>query len=231
MQRQVFKMAAVIAPMWPTDVVNAPADTQAELPMLSLRHGQVAWTLPRGLPPSQGLLDQLRYLQQLRVPLEREEHGMGRGYRLRHRFDHRIELGVAHFSIRRGMALRGFAKFLVANRPQHRAAYRPAWTEQRAALSMTPGSRVAALRSQSSPTRCCCASIFSFRQARDLRRSPGLGCCRADADRDRRGKDPGEAVCTPLPPTRLILEFAAWAREAPETRSGAHESTNKHGAY
>ena len=69
--------------------------------MLSLRHGQVAWTLPRGLPPSQGLLDQLRYLQQLRVPLEREELGMGRGYRLRHRFDHRIELGVAQFSIRR----------------------------------------------------------------------------------------------------------------------------------
>ena len=86
-------MAAMIAPTWPTDMINAPADTQAELPMLSLRHGQVAWTLPRGLPPSQGLLDQLRYLQQLRVPLEREELGMGRGYRLRHRFDHRIELG------------------------------------------------------------------------------------------------------------------------------------------
>ena len=132
-------MAAMIAPMWPTDMINAPADTQAELPMLSLRHGQVARTLPRGLPPSQGLLDQPRYLQQLRVPLEREELGMGRGYRLRHRFDHRIELVVAQFSIRRGMALRGFAKFLVANRPQHRAAYRPAWTEQRAALSMTPG--------------------------------------------------------------------------------------------
>ena len=45
--------------------------------MLSLRHGQVAWTLPRGLPPSQGLLDRLRYLQQFRVPLEREELAWG----------------------------------------------------------------------------------------------------------------------------------------------------------
>ena len=33
-----------------------------------------------------------------RVPLEREELGMGRGYRLRHRFDHRIELVVAQFA-------------------------------------------------------------------------------------------------------------------------------------
>jgi hypothetical protein len=73
---------------------------------LHLTHGQVAWTLARGLPPSRALLDQLRYLRQLGVPFPKDELGGGRGHRIWYGFDQLIELGVAVFGLRRGMAPR-----------------------------------------------------------------------------------------------------------------------------
>jgi hypothetical protein len=44
---------------------------------LSLTHGQVAWALARGQPPSDQLIDQLRYLRQLGVPFSKAELGAG----------------------------------------------------------------------------------------------------------------------------------------------------------
>src|SRR6266446_919741 len=91
---------------------------------LSLTHGQVAWTLSRGLPPSQQLLDQLRYLRQLGVPFTKGELGSGRGNRIRYGFDHLIELGVAVFGLQRGMAPREVAAIVVNHRDEFRRRYR-----------------------------------------------------------------------------------------------------------
>jgi len=68
---------------------------------LSLTHGQVAWALARGQPPTALLLDQLRYLRQLGVPFSKSELGGGRGNRIHYGFDHLIELGGAVWSAAR----------------------------------------------------------------------------------------------------------------------------------
>src|SRR6201984_2193537 len=91
---------------------------------LSLTHGQVAWALARGQPPSDQLIDQLRYLRQLGVPFSTAELGAGSGNRIRYRFDHLIELGVAVFGLERGMRPREIARILVDHRAELRRCYR-----------------------------------------------------------------------------------------------------------
>ena len=91
---------------------------------LSLTHGQVAWALARGQPPSDQLIDQLRYLRQLGVPLSKAELGAGSGNRICYRFDHLIELGVAVFGLERGMRPREVAKILVGHRAEFRRFFR-----------------------------------------------------------------------------------------------------------
>src|SRR5215831_12019840 len=87
---------------------------------LSLTHGQVAWVLGRGQPPSAQLHDQLRYLRQLGVPFSKQELGGGRGNRIRYGLDHLIELGVALFGLQRGMTPREVAGILVDHRAELR---------------------------------------------------------------------------------------------------------------
>jgi hypothetical protein len=91
---------------------------------LRLMHGQVAWALARGQPPSEQLIDQLRYLRQLGVPFSKAELGAGSGHRIRYGFDHLIELGVAVFGLERGMRPREVAKILVDHRAELRRCYR-----------------------------------------------------------------------------------------------------------
>src|SRR5260370_39439402 len=91
---------------------------------LSLTHGQVAWVLSRGLTPTAEVFDQIRYLRQLGVPFTKQELGMGRGNRIRYGFDHLIELGVALFGLRRGMAPREVAALLLQHRDELRQCYR-----------------------------------------------------------------------------------------------------------
>src|SRR6516164_2236093 len=91
---------------------------------LSLTHGQVAWALARGEPPSAQLIDQLRYLRQLGVPFSKAEPGSGSGNRLRYGFDHLIELGVGVFGLERGMRPREIAQILVDHRAELRRCYR-----------------------------------------------------------------------------------------------------------
>ena len=91
---------------------------------LSLTHGQVAWALARGQPPTALLLDQLRYLRQLGVPFSKSELGGGRGNRIHYGFDHLIELGVALFGLQRGLAPREVAGILVEHRAELRRCFR-----------------------------------------------------------------------------------------------------------
>jgi hypothetical protein len=78
----------------------------------------------RGQPPSDQLIDQLRYLRQLGVPFSKAELGAGSGNRIRYGFDHLIELGVAVFGLERGMRPREVAKILVDHRAEFRRFYR-----------------------------------------------------------------------------------------------------------
>src|SRR5262249_58857365 len=89
----------------------------------SLTDGQVAWALARGERAAALLIDQLRY-RGTRVPFSKSELGGGRGHRIRYRFDHLIELGVALFGLQRGLAPREVAGILVEHRAELRRCYR-----------------------------------------------------------------------------------------------------------
>jgi hypothetical protein len=186
---------------------------------LRLTHGQVAWALARGEPPSAQLIDQLRYLRQLGVPFSKAEPGSGSGNRLPYGFDHLIELGVAVFGLERGMRPREIARILVDHRAELRRCYRDTlaalpesafeaeWVKSRGAV---PIMNEMFLRLHDR----YCEQPGSF----DLVPGDSLAAFLQVATITERY--PGGEVRTLLPLTRLVIELVAWAREAPEIRPG-----------
>lgn len=188
---------------------------------LSLSHGQVAWALARGEPPTDRLLDQLRYLRQLGVPFAKDELGRGRGNQIRYGYYHLAELGVSLFSVRRGMKPREVTDILVPHRKALRRIYRQALIEQpEAAIEASwikrKGREIPILENE------------MFLRLHDrFSDKPGtfetvpmdeldLGLMAFDMVE----RYPGESARTLVPLTRIALELVAWAREAPETRPG-----------
>ena len=189
---------------------------------ISLTHGQVAWALARGQPPSQLLLDQLRYLRQLGVPFTKEERGSGRGNRIRYGFDHLIELGVALFGLERGMKPREIAGLLVDHRAEFRRCYRDAlaalsplafqaeWVKSRGAVVPIMGEEVfLRLRDRHSEEVGTLELVPPDSFAAMLQQLQTLT-----------ERYPGGEIRTLLPLTRLVIELVAWAREAPEIKPG-----------
>ena len=187
---------------------------------INLSHGQVAWVLARGQPPSAQMLDQLRYLRQLGVPFAKQELGGGRGNRIRYGFDHLIELGVALFGLQRGMAPREVARILVGHRAGFRRCYRdilaglsPAvfeaeWAKSRGAIVPISNEIVLRLHDRYSEQ----PGSFELIPGEPLDLLTQLATITE--------RYPGGEVRTVLPLTRLIVELIAWAREAPEIKPG-----------
>lgn len=192
------------------------------VPELSLSHGQVLWALGRGRQPEPTMVDEVRYLRELGVPFRAAELGRGRGNRLRYRYEHLIELGVALFALRRGMRPREIATLLVGNRKRLREIYRKAWSEQ----------PEAAVASEWVKSRGRIVPVLANEIVLRLhdRYSSAPGTIELLGEKDQIGDlsqlvapvetYPGEGARTLLPLTRLALELVAWAQEAPELKPG-----------
>jgi hypothetical protein len=189
--------------------------------LLSLTHGQVLWALARGRPPEPTMVDQLRYLRQLGVPFRKSELGSGRGNRVRYRYEHLIELGVALFGLQRGMKPQELAKVLTERRKYLRTIYEKAFSDQpEAAIEadwVKSRGRIVPLlgdeiflrlhdRHSDAPGKI---EMLEQNEIKDLSEVFLLG-----------EKYPGEKARTLLPLTRLVLELVAWAKEAPEIKPG-----------
>jgi hypothetical protein len=187
---------------------------------LSLTHGQVAWALARGQQPSALLLDQLRYLRQLGVPLSEQELGGGSGNLIHYGFDQLIELGVALFGLQRGMAPREVAGILVDHRAELRRCYRdtlaalPAsafeedWVKSRGAAVPIMNEIVLRLHDR-----------YSERPG-SFELVPGDAFAALNQLASVTERYPGGKVRTLLPLSRLVIELVVWAREAPEIKPG-----------
>jgi hypothetical protein len=191
------------------------------LPKLNLTHGQVAWALSLGKPPEQRLLDEMNYLRQLGIPFEKSELGMGRGNRARYRFDHLIELGVGIAALRRGMKPKDIAGFLIAKRKELRRSYRTAYLEQ------PPAALEADWVKSRGQTMALLSRPRYLRLHDRYADAPGkIEHIRQDEITDWRElfgmteRYPGETARTLFPLTVMVLEWVAWALEAPETRPG-----------
>jgi hypothetical protein len=190
-------------------------------PSLNLTHGQILWTLSRGTSPERRLVDHLRYLRLLGVPFRKSELGAGRGNRVRYRYDHLIELGVAVWALERGMRPREVAKFLVEQRKYLRPLYAKAFADQ-----PDRGIEAEWVKSRGRIVPLLGKEIF-LRLHDRYSEAPGkiemLDQPEIKSLSDffmLAEKYPGEKTRTLLPLTRLALELVAWAREAPEVKPG-----------
>ena len=187
---------------------------------LSLTHGQVAWALARGQPPTALLLDQLRYLRQLGVPFSKSELGGGRGNRIQYGFDHLIELGVALFGLQRGMAPREVAGILVEHRAELRrcfrdivaalpaAAFEAEWVKSRGAVVPLMNEAFLRLHDRYAEQPGSYALV------------PGDPFTLLQQFATVTERYPGGETRTLVPLTRLVIELVAWARVAPEIKPG-----------
>ena len=187
---------------------------------LALTHGQVAWALARGEPPSAQLIDQLRYLRQLGVPFSKAELGSGSGHRIRYGFDHLIELGVAIFGLERGVRPREVARILVDHRAELRRCYRDTvaelpesafeadWVKSRGAVQPIINERFLRLYDRYSE------------QPGSFELVPGDALAAFMQFAMAVERYPGGEIRTALPLIRLVTELVAWAREAPEIKPG-----------
>jgi hypothetical protein len=194
---------------------------ESSVPSLNLTHGQVLWALSRGTSPEQRLVDQARYLRLLGVPFRKSELGGGRGNRVRYRYEHLIELGVAVWAFERGMTPREVAKFLIEQRKFLRPLYAKAFADQ-------PEKAIEAewVKSRGRLVPLLGGEIF-LRLHDHYSEAPGkiemLDQSEIKSLSDffmLAEKYPGEKTRTLLPLTRLALELVAWAREAPEVKPG-----------
>ena len=187
---------------------------------LSLTHGQVAWALARGQPPTALLIDQLRYLRQLGVPFSKSELGSGRGNRIRYGFDHLIELGVAVFGLQRGLTPREVAGIVVEHRAELRRCYRDI-------LAALPASVFEAEWVKSRGAVVPLMNEIFLRLHDRYAEQPGsyelvpgdpLALLQQFATVTERY--PGGETRTLVPITRVVIELVAWARVAPEIKPG-----------
>jgi hypothetical protein len=188
---------------------------------LSLTHGQALLALSRGVPPEQTMVDLVRYLRQLGVPFDRSELGTGRGNRIRYRYEHLIELGVALFGLERGMRPKEVASLLVEHRRYLRRLYRTAFSEQPESAS-----QAAWVKSRGRIVPILGNEIF-LRLHDRYSQKPGKISLLGPGEIKNLSelfalaeKYPGEETRTLLPLTRLVLELVAWAQEAPEIKPG-----------
>jgi len=198
------------------------------LPVLNLTHGQVAWALSSGQDPDQLTLDQLRYLRQLGVPFTPKEQGTGTGNPLTYDYDHYIETGVALYMVRRSMKPQDIAKVLITFRDDLRAQYREAFTVQsfRAIqaewvkshgrmIPMLIEERFLRLHDRYSDKPGSYEMVLPHDSA-----DPKLLADQRLQIGDTVERYPGEDARTLVPISRLVLEFVAWAQEAPAIRAG-----------
>jgi hypothetical protein len=191
------------------------------IPVLQLTQGQVAWTLSLGQPPSKQTIDQLRYLRQIGVPFSEAELGGGRGYHVQYGYVHLVECGLALYAIRRGMVPREAAEYLISQRQTLRPLYRRAFRElPENALS---GEWVKSRGKQGA----ILASSYDLRMHNRYSQTPGkievemLPNPQTGAlpgDMVERFPDSESRLLVPL--SRLVLEWTAWALEAPELKRG-----------
>lgn len=186
---------------------------------LSLSFGQVAWSLCRGRKPDTVTLDRLRYLRQLHVPFGNQPQGTGN--RRTYLFEHLILCGLGVEAMRRGMKPSDAALAMQKRRKQivqYVSQYfddlpedwmRGTWVEARA-IPMLSHEIYVALKGK----RTSAPGTFQIIDQVDPDNPLDTLMGKVSIQEEN-----GELVPL-LPLTRLLIEWVAWARQAPETPAG-----------
>ncbi len=191
------------------------------LPDLDLSLGQVLWAISYGREPNRALRDQVRYLRMLGIPPASAAQASGPGNRIRYDFHDLVELGLAVTALDLGFRPKDIAAVLVERREDMREHYAQAWLdlpeqaltqswvksrgEEKVMLDNDPGLRLHDRRSD----RWGQMDWVSVEEA-----SEDLPVFEP-VERYK-----GEPPRRLLPLKRLMLQWVAWALEAPDIKPG-----------
>ena len=100
-----------------------------EVPGFELSYGQLLWSVNYGREPDRILKDQARYLRTLDLPPAAKREASGSGKRITYDFCDLIELGLAVTSLDFGFRPKEIAAGLVGNRTDMRQRYTKVWKE------------------------------------------------------------------------------------------------------
>ena len=188
---------------------------------MSLSQGQLLWAVNYGRDPDTLFRNQVRYLRSLDIPPASARQASGAGRRILYDFYDLVEAGVASTGLDLGSRPKDIAAVLVDKRDAMRKHYADTWHE-------IPE---AALQGEWIKSRGRIKTMFGdeiFIRLHD-RRSDKWGQV------DVVGQDeataalpmfepverfPGEAPRRLVPLKRLMIQWVAWAQEAPATRPG-----------
>lgn len=200
----------------------------AQIPDLSLSHGQVLWALSLGEAPSQRMVDGARYLRALGIPFSKKEQNTGRGNRLRYGFDELIELAIAFYYLRNGVRPKDIEEHLPKDRKKLRELCRQAFTEQpekalESSWVKSRGQEIPLMGHQMFlPYHDRYSETPGKMEYREKAEVKKLQHITDPVTRMSNGKSQDA-----IPLTRLVLETVAWALEAPEVKTGPASAERK----
>ena len=194
------------------------------IPELNLSYGQLAWALNLGAPPLRQMLDQLNYLRQLGIPFSATERRHGRGHRRRYGYDHLIECGVGLYALRQRIRPADVKLVLITHRADARKMYRKALADQPESALRAPW-----VKSRGAIVPLLGKEIW-LRMHDRFAEAPGtfdvVGTGHLEAAPpgstlfDMVERYQGEPMRGLVPLSRLVLQWTAWALEAPEIKPG-----------
>jgi hypothetical protein len=192
-----------------------------QLPELDLSFGQMLWAVRYGSEPDQHFRDQIRYMRLLDIPSASAAQASGPGKAIRYGFHDLVELGLAVTALDLGFRPKDIAATLVGCRAEMHRLYREAWLElPDAALDtewVKSRGRIGALVDEE--------LLLRLHDRRgDKWGEIDLVSAEEAAERqtpfepvERFANEPPRRL---LPLKRLMLQWVAWALEAPEIRPG-----------
>ena len=192
-----------------------------KLPDLTLSQGQLLWAINYGRDPDQRLRHHVRYLRSLDIPPASKRQASGPGKRISYDFFDLIEAGVAITGLDLGFRPRDIAAVLVEHRGAMRELYAKTWRE-------LPDTAIEQDWVKSRGRLSATLDNEILMRLHD-RRSEQWGQCDFVGPEEISAALPmlepverfeGEAPRRLLPLKRLMLQWVAWALEAPVIKPG-----------
>ena len=192
-----------------------------EIPDLNLTQGQLLWAVSYGREPDARLKYQVRYLRALDIPPASTRQSSGPGKRITYDFFDLIEAGVAVTGLDLGFRPKDIAAVLVEQRKVMRRIYAGAWRAlPDVALTqewVKSRGRFGVLLDDEIHIR------LQDRRSEKWGQVDVVGPAEASATLpmfEPVERFDGEAPRRLLPLKRLMLQWVAWALEAPPTKPG-----------
>ncbi len=191
------------------------------LPDLELTHGQLLWSIRYGREPTQLVKDQVRYLRTLGIPAAAKEQARGPGSRIRYDFFDLVEIGLAAAALDLRFRPQDIAAVLAGNREEMRKVYSTTWKElPKAALQADW------VKSQGRQIPLLGDEVYLRLHERRSEQWGQMDFVNAEEATDELPFfEPVErfAGARPqrlIPLKRLMIQWVAWAFEAPPTKPG-----------